>query len=356
MYHDTDADLVRAWQLLHELSEQNTHNLKLSSTLRTQAGTLKDEAAHVSSGVSLRRFNVDLSKEVFESELERMNAHIIIENHALVHENRQLSLLLKEYEQTMETIMSKFRSHALASQQHELTLARHYESLIMARETSLMQADMSSNNAVTDSLVRLAELLHALLRSLNGENSESADRPNTEGPETSSGGGLSEEELLDSLLERDDWALEREAEIARLGQENEELRKLLGIDRASAEANGWLADEARELATLDRRHSPFTLQRSESPVGLVNRGPQPGSYEPMPPLGGAGGGSVMLSGNHLQGGSQFQQPGMRGTMGRRPAMFGQRGRGSGSPMWDSAGPSAERAAPWFLRGDGEANR
>ena len=56
-----------------------------------------------------------MSLESFESELERMNAHIIIENQTLLHENKQLSALLKEYEGTMETIMSKFRNHAVWS-------------------------------------------------------------------------------------------------------------------------------------------------------------------------------------------------------------------------------------------------
>ena len=51
--------------------------------------------------------------ETFESELERMNAQIIIENQTLLHENKQLSILLKEYESTMETVMSKFRNHAV---------------------------------------------------------------------------------------------------------------------------------------------------------------------------------------------------------------------------------------------------
>ena len=51
--------------------------------------------------------------EVFESELERTNAQTIIENQTLVHENRQLSMLLKEYEQTLETVMTKFRGHAV---------------------------------------------------------------------------------------------------------------------------------------------------------------------------------------------------------------------------------------------------
>lgn len=49
----------------------------------------------------------------FESELERLNAQVVIENQTLLHENKQLSLLLKEYENTMETIMAKFRNHAV---------------------------------------------------------------------------------------------------------------------------------------------------------------------------------------------------------------------------------------------------
>lgn len=52
--------------------------------------------------------------ELFESELERLNAQIVIENQTLLHENKQLSLLLKEYEGTMDTIMSKFRNHAVS--------------------------------------------------------------------------------------------------------------------------------------------------------------------------------------------------------------------------------------------------
>lgn len=224
----------------------------------------------------------------------------------------------------------------------------------MARESSLMQADMFNNTAVTESLTQLARNLRALLRSLNGEDPEHPDQHFDQQAGTSSENVPGEDELLDGLLGRDDWALEREAEIARLSEENEELRKLLGIDRVSAEANGWLEDEVRELATLDRRHSPF-IQRSgsESPGAMGGSRPQPGGFEPMPPLGGVGG-SVMLSGGHMQ--AQFQQPGQRGMVGRRPGMFGQRGRGGGAPgMWD-ANTSAERAAPWFLRGDGEANR
>ncbi|KAJ8480705.1 hypothetical protein ONZ51_g6488 [Trametes cubensis] len=119
MYYDTEAELIRAWQCLMDLSEQNALNLKMASSLATQAQSLKSEAQNVASGLTLRRVNLDISKETFESELERQNAQIVIENHTLFQENKQLSALLQEYEKTMETVMSKFRVHVSAAQQHE---------------------------------------------------------------------------------------------------------------------------------------------------------------------------------------------------------------------------------------------
>lgn len=44
MYHqapDMDGDFVRAWTLIHELSEQLAHNQKMISTLASQAGLLQ---------------------------------------------------------------------------------------------------------------------------------------------------------------------------------------------------------------------------------------------------------------------------------------------------------------------------
>ena len=81
-------------------------------------------------GFVLRRFNADLSRgvcaclkpkkanggertEVFDSELEKMNASLIIENQQLQHENKQLNALLKEYEGTLEMVMTKFRTQAV---------------------------------------------------------------------------------------------------------------------------------------------------------------------------------------------------------------------------------------------------
>ena len=41
MYYDTEAELIRAWQCLMDLSEQNALNLKMASSLATQAQSLK---------------------------------------------------------------------------------------------------------------------------------------------------------------------------------------------------------------------------------------------------------------------------------------------------------------------------
>ncbi|KAL1951226.1 hypothetical protein VTO73DRAFT_375 [Trametes versicolor] len=372
MYHDLDGDLMRAWTILNELSEQNAMNQRLAVTLAEQAHSLKNEAKTLATGITLRRVNTDISKETFESELERQNAHIIIENHTLLQENKQFSALLEEYEQTMETVMSKFRAHSSAAQQHELSLTRHYEALMQSLDSSLASTDLSHNTTTTLSLHRLAQTLRVLLQSLNGEPSEPHPPPD----EPTSAIAAPSDPLATLLDARDDWALERETEISRLERENEELRRALGIDRASAEANGWLADEARELTF--RRYIPTTYPgqyRTGSPAGMQRQG--------IPAFDGMGmnmnmsmnmmGGGGPNQGQGGQGPMQMQQgpgqgpggvpmvmqgpgmgqPGMRGAQGRRPAMFG-RGRGSGGqPPWEGVtlnGPPQDR--PWQMQGGG----
>jgi hypothetical protein len=55
---------------------------------------------------------IPLHAEVYESELERMNVAMNAENRSLQHDNKQLNTMIKEYEQTLETLMStvKLRS------------------------------------------------------------------------------------------------------------------------------------------------------------------------------------------------------------------------------------------------------
>ncbi|KIY46316.1 hypothetical protein FISHEDRAFT_12364, partial [Fistulina hepatica ATCC 64428] len=235
-----ENELHRIWQMVHELSEQLVLNQKLAATLQSQTKALQTEAEGIKSEFALRRVNVDISKETFESELERTNAQIIIENQALQHENRQLSMLLKEFESSLQTIMTKFRNHTLAAQQHELTLTRHYESLILARETPALGIDPSTaaNNAC--SLQRLVANLRNLVRALSGE------EPTADDPSSSSTSDFySIIESILSLPATSDWATEREAEIARLTEENAHFRRLLSIDPETMDSVGVSVDMSR---------------------------------------------------------------------------------------------------------------
>lgn len=327
-----DSDLLRVWQLIHELSDQLALNQKITSALQSQAGSLKTQAANSGSGFALRRFNTDISKETFESELERMNAQIIIENQTLLRENKQLSQLLKEYEGTLETIMSKFRNHSLAAQQHELTLTRHYEAILHSRDSHSLSSDLTSSTNMAQSLQRLSHYLRALIRSMAGENPDSSD-PTLDinlDPDYDGAGvvNLSElEELIETLDEkaggyssqegRQEWALEREYEIARLEKENESLRRLLGIDEESMAATGVSLD-------LDRvesgRYSTYLSSSSRrGPSGSEMYGHRTSYWD-----------AQQQQRFQQMGGAPLQramdlQPGMRmGTQGqsRRTSIFG----------------------------------
>jgi hypothetical protein len=50
---------------------------------------------------------------VYDGELERMNASLAAENQTLQHDNKQLGALIREYEQTLESVMSAFRTRAV---------------------------------------------------------------------------------------------------------------------------------------------------------------------------------------------------------------------------------------------------
>ncbi|KAH8997446.1 hypothetical protein EDB92DRAFT_1813876 [Lactarius akahatsu] len=171
--NDVEGDFIfRAWQIISDISDQLAHNQKFASSLLSQAESLKADAGSLKSESTLRRFNVDISKDAFlaealESELERSNAQIIIENHTLQQENKQLSLLLKEYEQTVETIMTKFRSHTVAAQQHQVSLTEYYD-LLLAHEPP-PPAEPANNPTLNIALHRLNRALQAALHSIGGD-------------------------------------------------------------------------------------------------------------------------------------------------------------------------------------------
>ncbi|KAJ3570622.1 hypothetical protein NP233_g4280 [Leucocoprinus birnbaumii] len=308
-----ETELLRVWQLVSELSEQLARNQELASSLKSQAVVLKGRAEQSCSGFSLRRFNVDISQgilhlshhhlmlniitqEEFDSDIERLNAQIIIENQTLLQENKQLTTLLKEYETTMETIMTKFRNHAAAAQQHEHTLARHYETLIQTRESQSIAADATANTVMLQTVHRLTRHLQSLLRLMTGEeiDGEPSSPPPDFAPDLDSLPQEIEElqRLMQALEEqadadfegkgRQDWASQREIEIRRLEEENAVLRKALEIDRENMEARGLTVDEGqidihRTMVIASHRSMPdnsYWAGVPLEPTTHLQRGPE----------------------------------------------------------------------------------
>ncbi|GAA5910595.1 hypothetical protein JCM8208_007443 [Rhodotorula glutinis] len=183
------TEMERLWALLSELSAQLSHNRQQTEELHLRAEELKAQAVHTQTGYTLRRFNLDVSQEEFELELEKLNVSLVMENQALQQENRQLSSLLKDYESTLEAVMGKFRAHAHATQQHHLDLTRHYESLLLNMPVSIPPpADMPQDPSNAEappidplhlqlSLSHLASLVRKALRALQGEDPDDSTSP-----------------------------------------------------------------------------------------------------------------------------------------------------------------------------------
>ncbi|KAJ3716980.1 hypothetical protein FB446DRAFT_747118 [Lentinula raphanica] len=227
-------EMSQLWAIITELSDQLNQNRSASVSLHTQAGGLKNQALHSKTGFVLRKFNADKPKDVYETELERMNAAMMAENQSLQHDNKQLNTLIKEYEQTLEKLMSEFRNRAQTVQENELSLIRHYESQLLQLEEENSSRELEASTKISESISRLSEFLRNCMREVGGERTRVARGDDDEDD-------IGSEEDPD-LIEREpwqstdathaEWALEREIELARLERENEELRALIMAGQA----------------------------------------------------------------------------------------------------------------------------
>lgn len=158
-----------------------------------------------------------------------------------------------------------------------MTLTRHYNTLLLSQDAASVNNNISSNAHVSESLQRLTDNLKNLLRSLGG------DDPSNSGDDDDK--PLSD--LVNYLEDdtREDWAVERELEISRLEKENEELRKMLGIDSQNAQRMGW-DDELQEHKPIihqlkqNMAHanpSDAWTQRNSPQLQPFNAGPVPGN-------------------------------------------------------------------------------
>lgn len=206
-----------------------------------------------------------------------------------------------------------------AAQQHELNLTRHYESLLLNRESQTLSQDLSLTSSQSDSLARLAHLVRMSLRSLAGEDPESSSSVSSSGylhPEKES---EEERDRVEGYREGgysgtppplEDWALEREIEVTRLEKENEELRRLLAISTG---------EESISLS------SSFSL----------NGGSDGGMWDSVPRMSGSGAGP-MRRGLLSQNRARMMGGGGRGAGGQ---VAGQGMQGVGQGMVGGAGGS-----------------
>lgn len=264
----------------------------------------------------------------------------------------------------------------------------------MARESQSLTNDLALTTNTSQALHRLSKNLRALLRNMAGE-PDDQDLPSNSQPEDAESENTNIEPdfkaliqalNLDVLDERDDWALERECEIARLEEENEELRRQLGIDESSLEENGIKVD--KEAAAQYGSHLIFgNRKRSGSGTGSASGSVIGGSSNGDRGSNGIGMGmginltaegfpqrsavSSFMVGESFQpqqqhhqqqqqqqlgGGAPLQRamelaPGMR-MQGRRVPMFprgGGGGRGGGNPgshLWSQQQPPPMPDRPW----------
>ncbi|EJC97903.1 uncharacterized protein FOMMEDRAFT_137295 [Fomitiporia mediterranea MF3/22] len=240
MDENYERDLMKLWTLVGDLSEQLSQTKGLADTLRSHSMILKAQALHTETGFVLRRFNLHLSQEEYDAELERMNSSLSQENQGLQYDNKQLNSLLKEYEQTLDQVMSTFRKHAHDVQLRELETIKLYEQLLIASESGSLDTQLAADTSVSVLIAKCSRLLRMVLRLMGGEEPTPPSLPSPPPSAIPSDDSSSYDkvetrcapELADSISQ--DWALEREIELSRLEQENAELRMLLQAADAAA--------------------------------------------------------------------------------------------------------------------------
>jgi hypothetical protein len=130
-------------------------------------------------------------------------------------------------------------------QERELALIRTYEARLLARESESAAAALAQASATSHTIGRLSDALRRALRAAGGEDGEAAvalARLDVSG---------ADERVGDAVAA---WALEREAELARLEKENEELRRLAGLPLPGAAdgAEGMPAGTGQSWAPTQR--------------------------------------------------------------------------------------------------------
>ena len=206
-----------------------------------------------------------------------MNNALASENQTLQYDNKQLNSLLKEYEQTLDSVMSSFRKRAVSLfllpasihlcfnhilkhdvQLQELETIKHYESILISSETEILNAQLASDTSLSLLIAKCSRLLRMVLRLTGGEEPTPPSPPAS--PPLSSisdASNIFETRCSPDLVSStpQDWSLDREAELSRLEKENEELRMLLQASE-TASSCPTVPLSFPKIAPLPRRGLP----------------------------------------------------------------------------------------------------
>jgi len=197
-----------------------------------------------------------------------MSALLSQENASLQNDSKQLSLLLKEYEQAVESVMSSFRTQAHASQTAELSMTRFYEQLLANRDGEIAAHHLLANATISRSLARISQLLRDTVRAANGEGPRKEEEAGKR-----EGRGYTTPAIS---LSDEDWSLERECELVRLEKENEDLRRLLGLGLDGEKED--LVARRIVAARNPQRRMRNAIIGGAAPMGYVPQGMSPSGW------------------------------------------------------------------------------
>jgi hypothetical protein len=150
-------------------------------------------------------------------------------------------------------------------QEKELSLIRDFESRILSLQDEDSTKRLIATTTQSESLARLSRAFRQFMRSVAGEDSDRT---------LSSGANASEDFEPWSPSSSTDWSLERDCELSRLERENEELRRMLGVEVREPHVESNTARELTRPPTAISGHDNRTLGAALGRTGSA------GSYGP----------------------------------------------------------------------------
>ncbi|KAI8070435.1 hypothetical protein BC940DRAFT_296077 [Gongronella butleri] len=175
----TDDDLIlqRLLDLTNELSLQGQSNQSFVNALKAQMDDYESNGLQAKDTLdfdaddlipelvpeNLASTDDHASSTLVSNHIKLLDAHhlTMLRNKELENECRELQLLVKDYESSLELVASKLRAYAMTSYEGQLQLQREYEALLNA-EKDITASLFMENTLLQSQLVKLSESLRAV--------------------------------------------------------------------------------------------------------------------------------------------------------------------------------------------------